>query len=134
MGSAVRENPIWGLYIERWTCTEGFYQTIGKIIYAVKEKIRPTPYSTPEAWGLALRCWRVFDFHDFRSNGLLDVGLVQTKQAHAIGRIRMHPSLKATTDLVHAQRVIEELHALRRVDVHCLVLACRQFAAIVAKS
>jgi hypothetical protein len=49
MESAVQENPIWGLYIERSTHREGFYQTIGKIIYAVKGKIRSIPYSNPGA-------------------------------------------------------------------------------------
>ena len=79
-----------------------FYQTIGKIIYVVKEKIRSTICSNPGAWGLARRCWRVFDLHDFRSDGLLDMGLAQAKQAHAIGRISMHTGLKAATHLVHA--------------------------------
>ena len=38
--SAVRENAIWGLYIKRQTRLKGFYQTIGKVISTVKEKIR----------------------------------------------------------------------------------------------
>jgi len=34
----VRENAIWGLYIKRRTGAKEFYQTIGKILYAVKSK------------------------------------------------------------------------------------------------
>src|SRR5712692_7717888 len=86
----------------------------------------------PGAWGLARRCWRVFNLHDFRSDGLLDMGLTQTKEADAIGRVSMHAGLKAATHLVHAQWIVEELHAFRRVDIHRLVLARGQFAAIVA--
>src|SRR5215470_17660023 len=83
---------------------------------------------------LTRRCWRVFDLHDFRADGLLDMGLAQTKQAHAIGRISMGAGLKEATHLVDAQRVVEELHAFCRVDIHRLVLARGQFAAIVANS
>jgi hypothetical protein len=57
--------------------------------------------SNPEAWGLAHRCWSVFDLHDFRADSLLDMSLVQPKQAHAIGRISMHAGLKAASHLVH---------------------------------
>src|SRR5262245_18305204 len=56
----------------------------------------------PGAWGLACRCWRVFDLHDFRSDSLLDMGLAQTKEAHAISRISMYAGLKAAPYLVHA--------------------------------
>jgi len=51
---------------------------------------------------LACRCWAVVDFHDFRPDRLLDVGLAQPKQTHATGRIRMYTGLKAATYLVHA--------------------------------
>ena len=100
--SAVRENAIWGLYIKRQTRLKEFYQTIGKITYAVKKKIRATTCSNPGAWGLARRCRSVFDLHDFRPDGLLDMGLAQTKQAHAIGWISMCAGLKEATHLVHA--------------------------------
>jgi len=38
VGSAIRENAIWSLYIKRQTHVRGFYQTIGKIICVVKRK------------------------------------------------------------------------------------------------
>src|SRR5262245_60568558 len=38
-----------------------------------------TQDNNPGARGLARRCWRVFDLHDFRSDSLLDMGLVQTE-------------------------------------------------------
>ena len=38
VGSAMRENAIWSLYIKRQTHARGFYQTIGKIICTVKRK------------------------------------------------------------------------------------------------
>src|SRR5439155_26842079 len=125
--SAVRENAIWGLYIKRRTRAKEFYQTIGKITYAVKKKIRATTCSNPGAWGLARRCRSAFDLHDFRPDGLLDMGLAQTKQAHAIGGISMCAGLKEATHLVHTQWIVEELHAFRRVDIYCLVLARGQF-------
>src|SRR5262245_60780486 len=57
--SAMRENAICGLYIKCRTRAKGFYQTIGKVIHAVKEKIRATPCRSPGARGLAWRCWSV---------------------------------------------------------------------------
>ena len=36
--SGVREKAIWDLYIKCRTGAQEFYQTIGKIIYAVKRK------------------------------------------------------------------------------------------------
>src|SRR5215475_14291863 len=45
--SAGRENAIWGLYNKHRTRAKGFYQTIGKIISAVKQKIRATTCSNP---------------------------------------------------------------------------------------
>src|SRR5262245_53345037 len=129
---AVRDNAIWGLYIKGRIRAKEFCQTIGKIINTVKEKISATTCSNPGAWGLACSRWRVFILHDFRSNGFLDISLVQTKKAHATNRIRMCPGLKEATHLVHTQWIVEELHALRRVDIHRLVLACGQFTAVVA--
>ena len=51
---------------------------------------------------LAGRCGCVFHLHDFRSDGLLHMGLAQAKQADAIGRISLHTGLKAAAHFVHA--------------------------------
>jgi hypothetical protein len=44
----VRENAIWGLYIKHWTHAKDVYQTIGKMIYVVKEKIYTTKQTIEE--------------------------------------------------------------------------------------
>ena len=51
---------------------------------------------------LACRSWSAFNLHDLCSDGLLDMGLAQTKQAHTVRRISMHTGLKAATYPVHA--------------------------------
>src|SRR5262249_13500963 len=61
--------------------------------------------------------------HNFRSDGLLDLGLMQAKEARAVGCIVAYPGVQAAPHLVDAQGIIEKRDAFRREDVHCFILA-----------
>ena len=57
---------------------------------------------------------------------------MQAKEAHAVRCIVAYAGVKEAAYLVEAERVIEELDAFRREDIHRFVLAGRQLTTVVA--